>query len=87
MNSGKDEEKLQRPRCTPTNQVKLHPSNEHPRHGYASFSLATIENGCCVSARIVYYLTKKCFALLFWNPGCQPLWLGRGLIITQVASF
>ena len=37
------------------NQVKLHPSNERLRLGYASFTLATVENGCCVSARVVYY--------------------------------
>ena len=37
-----------RPRRALTNQVKLHPSNERLRHGYASFSLATVENGCTV---------------------------------------
>ena len=27
----------ERPRHAPTDQVKLHPSNEYPRHGYATF--------------------------------------------------
>jgi len=44
-----------RPRRALPNQVRLHPSNEHPRLGYASFTLATVENGCCASARVVYY--------------------------------
>jgi len=39
------------------NQVKLHPIAERPHLGYTSFTLATVENGCCacVSARVVYY--------------------------------
>jgi len=44
-----------RPRHALPNQVKLHPSNKRLRLGYASFTLATVENGCCVSARVVYY--------------------------------
>ena len=43
------------------NQVKLHPSNERPRLSYASFTLATVENGCCVRACVVYY--SDCFSV------------------------
>ena len=42
-------------RCALPNQVKLHPNNERLRLGYASFTLATVENGCCVCTRVVYY--------------------------------
>ena len=37
-----------------TNQVKLRPSNERPRRGYASFSLATVENGCTVGTLALF---------------------------------
>jgi len=39
------------------NQVKLHPSNERPHIRYASFLLAAVENGCCVSTRALFTTT------------------------------
>jgi len=44
-----------RPRHALPNQVKLHPSNKCPCLGYASFTMARVENGCCASAHVVYY--------------------------------
>ena len=63
-----------RPRRALTNQVKLRPNNERPRHGYASFSLATVENGC-VSARVVLSvpeLKKRCEnRTMAWRKCCH----------------
>ena len=66
-----------RPRRALTNQVKLRPSNERPRHGYASFSLATVENGCTVWALALCKLSvpelkKRCEnRTMAWRKCCH----------------